>query len=257
MRSPRVTLGALWVVLVLTAVAFGILPNPEGGSQRVPTRLAAAGSPVAGPFTISGSVTGLYPGAITPLLLSLHNTNPYPLVVTDVSVTAVNTDHSGCVASTVTSPGFHGSFSLGPSATAALPVTISMSNTTTDACQNATFALTFSGQAERRPLPTEVLVGTRNIEVHLLQLGGTVQLAADLRVAQTSDPVVGRTITFRINNAPVCQGVTGPSGRANCTATLDLLTALLAREYQAGFAPDSEYLGSSNTASLTRYVFVL
>ena len=53
---------------------------------------------MAGPFTIIGNVTGLFPGAHKPLALTLGNTNPYALAITSVTVSVVGSSRCSAMA---------------------------------------------------------------------------------------------------------------------------------------------------------------
>lgn len=97
-------------------------------------------------FTISGSVTGLYPGATLPLVLTISNQEAFPISVTSVS-TSVGSPSAGCAASNLTVTQFAGSLTVPAKGTATLTLMASLSHDTPDACQGVVFPLQYSGMA--------------------------------------------------------------------------------------------------------------
>jgi len=99
-------------------------------------------------FTISGSVSGLYPGATRSLVLTVTNHEPFTIVVTRL-VTVVNDANATCRSANLTVSNFNGSLSVPPRSTAATGVAVRMTNDAGDNCAGADFPLYFRGFATR------------------------------------------------------------------------------------------------------------
>lgn len=100
----------------------------------------------------ASSVASLYPGGSGPLLLKIHNPNPYPLVVTDISndpsasITA-DSGHSGCTTAN-SKVSFANASSLNYQIAAGGDLTettatnaVSMGSDSDNSCQGATFTI--------------------------------------------------------------------------------------------------------------------
>src|SRR5947209_8245700 len=59
-------------------------------------------------FTISGDVSGLYPGVTAPLVVIVSNPFNQPMSVTSITVTVKKPNHVGCDASNLTATNFSG-----------------------------------------------------------------------------------------------------------------------------------------------------
>jgi hypothetical protein len=95
-------------------------------------------------FTISGSLTGLYPGASKPLVLTVTNPNNQAITVQSLTVTPHAT--GGCTAGTLTTGPFT-AFQVPGRSSATTSITIRMSGTAGDACKGVSWPLTYSGTA--------------------------------------------------------------------------------------------------------------
>lgn len=100
----------------------------------------------------STPVTGLYPGASRKLTLRIKNTYTYPVKVASVKTKlATATSRAGCAGTPanllVSRPA--GAIAIKPKRTAALVMTVVMPPSVADACQGATFRITFSVHAVR------------------------------------------------------------------------------------------------------------
>src|SRR5690242_945367 len=98
------------------------------------------------------SATGLYPGATRAMTLQIKNTYPYPIKITAVQAkVAVATNRPGCAGTrtnlTVTHRGR--AFTINPRKAAPVIMTVVMPRTVADACQGATFKITFTARAVR------------------------------------------------------------------------------------------------------------
>lgn len=101
-------------------------------------------------FGLSGSITGLYPGAHPNLPILITNQNNQDIKVTQVQITVTSTNKAGCAPATsnllptnYTGPGVV--VHANSSSTIYLPIT--MPNTVANACQDATFQLSYGGSA--------------------------------------------------------------------------------------------------------------
>ncbi len=249
-RTRHTRAGASPAILVLVVAVLGLLMQAGGGARPRHLPLVLADVPMAGPFTIAGSVSGLYPGAHKVLPLSINNPNPYALAITSLSATVGNSDHAGCAAANVSVTPFSGSVVVPASSVGIINLAVDMVVSPPDACQGATFPLTYTGAGIRTPLPTTI-----SAEPVVARVGTPTQVtfgqfSAALRVTGTTDAVAGRTIVFSVKSAVVCQGVTDAGGRAACGGLLPSVSVLLNLQYTARFAGDTAYEPSSATASL-------
>jgi hypothetical protein len=98
------------------------------------------------------SVTGLYPGSTKAMTLQIKNTYPYPVKITAVKAkVSAATNRPGCTGArtnlTVTHRG--GAFAIKPRKSTPVIMTVMMPKTVADACQGATFKITFTARAVR------------------------------------------------------------------------------------------------------------
>jgi hypothetical protein len=131
-------------------------------------------------FAITGQVDGLYPGADT--TLDARVTNPYPFTIRVTSVEVTVRDASpACPASVIEVRDSRAEVDIPRNATGTLPLEIRMDPTAPDACQGATWTLTFAGTAVAHGASD--LPSTNAVPVHdLLALGaiGALIVAAGL-----------------------------------------------------------------------------
>jgi hypothetical protein len=120
-------------------------PGATGQTTSGPTSLVAAS---AARFSISGQVTGLYPGRTEPLTLSV--TNPFKFEIFVVSVTTTEGSATpSCTAVNLSVSTFSGHVGVPAEGVAHIAVSASMSHSATDGCQGVTFPLQYSGVARR------------------------------------------------------------------------------------------------------------
>jgi hypothetical protein len=98
------------------------------------------------------SATGLFPGATKSMTLQIKNTYPYPVKITAVKAkVAAATNRAGCAGTrtnlTVTHKG--GALTIKPKKFTPVIMTVVMPKTVADACQGATFKITFTARAVR------------------------------------------------------------------------------------------------------------
>lgn len=130
-------------------------------------------------FTISGEVDGLYPGVRATLEARVTNPHPFSIVVT--SVTAVAADaRASCPASMLEIEGTAEPVEVPARETAVVLLAVRMDRDAPDACQGATWPLTFRGQAfgddgsglpNTMVRPSGVLIGLVAIGTGLIGLG--------------------------------------------------------------------------------------
>jgi hypothetical protein len=97
-------------------------------------------------FSATGSVDGLYPGATIPLTLTLINNTGATIEVTSLTVAVANAS-SSCVASNLVVGAFDGPVTVPKKGSAPTVIPITMRTQAPNACQGATFSLTYSGDA--------------------------------------------------------------------------------------------------------------
>jgi hypothetical protein len=99
-------------------------------------------------FTISGSVSGLYPGATRSLVLTVTSHEPYAIVVTRLTTVVMDTS-STCRSANLTVSSFVGTLSVAPRSAAVTRVVVRMASDAGDNCAGADFPLVFRGVAKR------------------------------------------------------------------------------------------------------------
>ncbi len=128
------------------AAAHVAAPGPGPGHGRIEL-IASVQHAVS---VTSTPVTGLYPGAAKKLTLRITNGYTYPVKVTAVKTAlAAATTRPGCAGTRanllVSRP--PGVIAIKPKKTAALVMTVVMPRSVADACQGATFRITFTVHA--------------------------------------------------------------------------------------------------------------
>lgn len=138
---------------VVLAAAAGVAahvatpgPGPANGRMELVASVQHAVSVTSTP------VTGLYPGASKKLTVRITNTYAYPVKFRSVKTTlAPATTRPGCAGTRanllVSRPA--GVMAIRPKKTAAVVMTVVMPRSVADACQGATFRITFAVRAVR------------------------------------------------------------------------------------------------------------
>jgi hypothetical protein len=93
-------------------------------------------------FTVTARYSGLYPGADTAVPVTVENPFAYDLAVESAAV-VVGDASAGCPAANVVAHSFAGRVTVPARSRADLPIRMQMPATAPDACQGATFPLTF------------------------------------------------------------------------------------------------------------------
>jgi L-cystine uptake protein TcyP (sodium:dicarboxylate symporter family) len=138
---------------VVLATAAGVAAHvgaPGAGPRDGRMELIASVKHVVS--VTSSPVTGLYPGAVRPLIVRVKNTYSYPVKVATVKTTVgAATNRSGCAGTRenmlVSRNG--GATTIKPRKTVSIVMTVVMPKTVADACQGATFTFTFAARAVR------------------------------------------------------------------------------------------------------------
>lgn len=135
-------IGLLLVVGLLAAAALGA---PAG--RRPPAAGPGGTAPSPPLFTMTGAVEHLLPGKTTTVPVTITNRQSYEIRVTGVRA-AVDAPSAACPATAIAVGPFTGSVLVpaGGTGTVALPVT--MAPDAPMACENVTFPLTYTGDAE-------------------------------------------------------------------------------------------------------------
>ncbi len=134
--QPRFGAGHPAVISFIGAGAAEVSPSPS----------SEVASDQTGRFGISGSVTGLYPGASMPLVLTVSNHQEFTIVVTSIT-TSVGSPSPACVSANLSVTPFAGNVSVPPEGTSNVTVTVTLSHSSPDACQGAVFPLQYTGTA--------------------------------------------------------------------------------------------------------------
>ena len=154
-RLSRIAATVIAVVLLGLAIAPGGRPAGVADGPFVFT----ANQNNNNGFTMTGSVTGLYPGAKSVLVVYIKNTNQNTIYVTQVTVTAGDvivrntngTVRGTCYASNLSFTNFvgHQAASAGGPTQTGTPISIpiSVASALPDICQGVTWNLTFTGTA--------------------------------------------------------------------------------------------------------------
>ena len=138
---------------VVLAAAAGVASHVAGsGASPDRGRMELIASVQHAVSVTAPPVTGLYPGAGRGFTLQIKNTYPYPVRITAVKAkVAAATNRPGCSGGktnlTVTHRG--GAFTINPRKTAFVIMTVVMPKTAVDACQGATFKITYTARAVR------------------------------------------------------------------------------------------------------------
>jgi len=122
------------------SMAFGYADSPDP---------ARAGAKRHSLVSLSGSATGLFPGASVPLPVKVRNRGARPLVITRIQVLA-GAPGAACAGSNlrVAIPKRSG-LRLGAHASATTTLSLQMLQSAPDACQGATIPLRFKARARR------------------------------------------------------------------------------------------------------------
>jgi hypothetical protein len=136
--------GATGAIQLFGAGAAGGHPQESLRGQRHVSGLHPDGRV----FSIAGSLTGLYPGGVEPLVLSVTNTHGYPIVVTAL-FTRVGDATPLCGPANVRVSEFNGHLRIPPMEAARATVWVTMDHSAPNACQGAVFPFAYRGIARQ------------------------------------------------------------------------------------------------------------
>jgi hypothetical protein len=127
--------------LLIGGVAYAAWTSSGTGDGAVTaghaTTLGVSGAPIG----------GLYPTKSVTQQVTVTNSNPYAVTLTDLTPNnlTVASDHPLCNASSVTAATVSSTATLAAlTGSTTIPVTVSMDNTANDACQDATFTISYT-----------------------------------------------------------------------------------------------------------------
>jgi hypothetical protein len=160
MKVQRAGLAVAVLVLVATAAqsSAAATPGHHGTSHKSAIRWdAGAGSRPDARFTVTAPpARALYPGAVVPLRLTVHNPQSYPIRITGIGARLTATSKRAC--SPVPANLTVGARAGRPELPIVVPphrsrgageIALFMPNTVANACQLATFTIRFDGSAEK------------------------------------------------------------------------------------------------------------
>jgi hypothetical protein len=142
---------ALLIALVTASAAVASVTHarhPDQGGRDIELIASAKG------FGIKGvPVTGLYPGAVRPMTLKLTNTYPYSIAVAaPIATVAATTNKAGCTgiaANLGITPAGIRRLVIASHKSKTVVIQVAMPPTVADACQGATFKISFRAKATR------------------------------------------------------------------------------------------------------------
>jgi hypothetical protein len=141
--APAITLvAASAAVASVTHAHHAAQPGPPELVASVKKRVAIKGVPV----------TGLYPGATRPLTVKVTNSYPFAITVAPLTTRVRSTNRQGCTGAAtnlVVVPAGARSLPIRPHKSKSVLLQVSMPSTVANACQGATFSLSFSARATR------------------------------------------------------------------------------------------------------------
>jgi hypothetical protein len=114
----------------------------------VTTASPAMAQTAASVFELQAHVSGLFPGATIVEPVQVHNPQDYPVTVVSTEVLIADAS-AGCTASNLDASAVGGDVEVAAGSDAAVPVAFHMAADAPDACQGATFPLTFVATGTR------------------------------------------------------------------------------------------------------------
>jgi hypothetical protein len=136
---------------VAGVLAVAWVGGTAAADQRRDAGMAAAQRAAAWPapgFSVSGRVTGLYPGRTRAVSLRVANRHRVAILVTSLTA-RVRDGRAGCPARSLLVVPFRGAVRVAPRRRARIGVLVRMRRSAPDACQGASFPLRFRGRAVR------------------------------------------------------------------------------------------------------------
>lgn len=150
MRHARARSIALVLTLALSASVVALAedrPSSDPDTKVLHFQLAKSGKDKdKKDFTVTGDVSGLYPGAVKDLILEVTNPNNFAITVTDLNV-AVADATNDCLASEIAVEDFTSMDPVPENGSASTTLDVTMSPLADEACKTVTWRLTYSGTA--------------------------------------------------------------------------------------------------------------
>jgi hypothetical protein len=131
----------------ITAALLLVAAVQAGASPRTSPAEPPNGRGTA--FRIAATVRGLAPGVTKTMRVLVHNPYPFAIRVTSISAEATSTDRPGCDGSELHLEPFYGELNIlaGARARARHRMAVRMDPEAPDACQGATFTISYRGTA--------------------------------------------------------------------------------------------------------------
>lgn len=120
-----------------------------GAAATISGPEAATNSAAPSRFRISGGVTGLYPGATLPLVLTISNPQPFAIVVTSVTV-GVGDASAACPSSNLSVSQFSGTLTVPAQGSTAIALSATLAHSAGNGCQGAVFPLQYAATAVKQ-----------------------------------------------------------------------------------------------------------
>lgn len=141
---------ALILTLVAASAAVASVTHAHHAARPGTPELVAS---VKKPVAITGvPVKGLYPGATRPLTVKVTNSYPFAIKVAPLTTRVRSTNRPGCTGAAtnlVVVPAGSRGLPIGAHRSKTVLLRVSMPSTVANACQGATFSLSFSARATR------------------------------------------------------------------------------------------------------------
>jgi hypothetical protein len=140
--------------VALTVAGSAMLLSPAGDDGAIGRTsggdavLISTGKSGGQPFAVSGTVTGLFPGSQTNLVVTVTNNMPFTIVVTQVTVVVGDASRT-CPSGNLLVAGFSGAQPIPGKGTGPVILPVAMSHAAGDACQGAVFPLQYTATATR------------------------------------------------------------------------------------------------------------
>jgi hypothetical protein len=122
-------------------------PQNNGNGNSSGEGPGQGGGIATGTFQIGGQVAGLYPGAARPMVVTFTNPAAIAIRVTQLDVIAASSNHIGCTAQDLLMPDSAVDVVVPAGSSTTHTVYVGMIDDADNACQGASWALSFSGTA--------------------------------------------------------------------------------------------------------------
>jgi hypothetical protein len=128
-------------------VGYGSYPwQAQAAPEARPSGPGAASGPAVSSFSISGGVTGLYPGKTRSFVLTVTNPQKVAITVTSITTTVSNAS-AKCAAANLKVTKFSGNLVVKAGKTAQATVDATMAHSAPNGCQGAHFPLLYTALA--------------------------------------------------------------------------------------------------------------